>query len=148
MGRMYTAVASSTQAVAGDIMEISAPSDAIVILHSVQVSMSDSETDDSTEIDISRWATSGSGGSTITASPMELSDTAFAGAVEAFNITDASSTQTRLYSEGISMLAGFQKIWTPEMRPIIPPSGILVVKFTADITSITMKVTVEFEEIG
>ena len=148
MGRMYTAVASSTQAVAGDIMEIAAPSDAIVVLHSVQVSMSDSETDDSTEIDISRWATSGSGGSTPTASPMELSDAAFAGAVEAFNTTDASSTQTKLYSEGISMLAGFQKIWTPEMRPIIPPSGIVVVKFTADITSITMKVTVEFEEIG
>ena len=50
--------------------------------------------------------------------------------------------------EGISMLAGFNKIWTPEMRPIIPISGRIVVKTIAAVSSVTIVYTVEFEEIG
>ena len=53
-----------------------------------------------------------------------------------------------LYSEGISLLAGFQKIWTPDMRPIIPPSGRIVVKTITAVASVTINYVVEFEEIG
>ena len=57
MGRMYTATGSlATWTAAGDIVEINAPADGIVVIHSVQVTQSTSETDDSTEIRISRFS--------------------------------------------------------------------------------------------
>ncbi len=149
MGRMYTVTGQiATWTAAGDIVEINAPATEIVILHSVQVTQSTSEVDDSTEIRISRFATSGSGGATPTANPMEVGDPAFGGTIEEANTTDASGTETELYSEGISLLAGFQKIWTPEMRPVIPPSGRIVVKTIVAVASITLNYVIEFEEVG
>ena len=147
MGRIYSAVASAVQTTAGDILSIEAPATGIIILHSISVSQSTSESDDSTEIDISRWATAGSGGGAVTPSPVQVGHAASGATVRSFDTTDASSTQTRLLSEGISLLAGFQKIWTPSARPVIPPSGRIVVSFTLDISSVTLKVTAEFEEI-
>jgi len=146
---MYTATGSlATWTAAGDIVEINAPADGIVIIHSVQVTQSTSETDDSTEIRISRFVTSGTGGATPTANPMEVGSPAFGGTIEEGSTVDASGTEAELYSEGISLLAGFQKIWTPDMRPIIPPSGRIVVKTIVAVTSVTINYVVEFEEIG
>jgi len=147
MGRMYSARASSAQATAGDIISVEAPATGMAILHSVVVSQASSEVDDSTEIRISRFATVGSGGSVITASPVQVGHAASGVVVRAFDTVDASGTETELYSEGISLLAGFQKIWTPQARPLIPPSGRIVVKFIGDITSVTMHVAVEYEEL-
>ena len=146
---MYTATGSlATWTAAGDIVEINAPADGIVVIHSVQVTQSTSETDDSTEIRISRFSVSGTGGATPTANPMEVGTAAFGGTIEEGSTADASGTEAELYSEGISLLAGFQKIWTPDMRPIIPPSGRIVVKTITAVASVTINYVVEFEEIG
>lgn len=147
MGRIYTAVASSTQAVAGDIIELAAPSTSSLKLREVTVTQSDSETDDSTEIKISRFTTSGSGGGTPTPAPANQGDAASAATVESFNTTDATTGEVELWREGISTLAGFHKIYQPDSRPSIPPSGLIVVKFVGDITSTTLIVSIEFEEI-
>lgn len=147
MGRMYSVVATSTQSVAGDILSIEAPATGMCVLHSITVTQSTSETDDSTLIDISRWATVGSGGAAITPAPMLVGSAASAIVVRAFDTVDASGAQTKLLLEGISLLAGFSKIWTPEARPNIPPSGRIVTKFIGDVTAVTMVVTAEFEEL-
>ena len=69
MGRIYTAVASSTQATAGDIIQLQCPSDAMARLREVTITQPSSETDDSTEIRISRFATVGTGGVGLTPNP-------------------------------------------------------------------------------
>jgi hypothetical protein len=147
MGRIYTVVASSTQAVAGDILELVAPATGMFKLREVTVTQSNSETDDSTEIKISRRVTSGSGGGTPTPEPVNAGHAASAVVAETFNTTDASGTENILLREGISTLAGFHKIWMPDSRPAIPPSGRVVVSFVGDVTSTTMIVFAEFEEI-
>jgi len=146
MGRIYYAYGSSTQSTAGDILAITAPSTGMVCLHEVAIANSNTETDDSTEINISRWATAGSGGTAVTPSPAMVGTAASGVTCRVFDTTDASSTQTVLWREGISILAGWHKIWTPETRIWVPPSGNLVVKFVGDITSCTMTVSAIFEE--
>ena len=147
MGRIYTAVASSSQAVAGDIIQLECPATSMAKLRQVTVTQSDSETDDSTEIRISRFAAVGSGGPVITPAPANPGDAASGIIVRAFDTTDASGAETELWREGISMLAGFEKIYMPAARPAIAPSARIVVKFIGDITSVTMIVAIEFEEI-
>ena len=149
MGRMYTASGDiAAFATAGDIIEINASSNEVVKLYSVEVSQSTTEVDDSTEIRISRFATSGTGGGTPVASPSEVGDAAFGGTLEEASTVDASGTETILISRGISLLAGFSKIWLPEIRPVISPSARIVVKTIGDITSVTLHWELEFEEIG
>lgn len=146
MGRIYTAVASSTQAVAGDIIQLQCPATSFAKLREVLVTQSNSEVDDSTEIRISRFATVGSGGSVITPKPANPGDAASGIIVRAFDTVNASGAEDELWREGISTLAGFHKIYQPDSRPGIAPSARIVVKFIGDITSITMIVSIEFEE--
>jgi len=148
-GRAYTAVGQvASWTLAGDIVAIECASDAYVVLHSVLVTQSTTETDDSTEIMISRFATVGSGGSTPTANPMDTLDNAFGGVIREADTTDASGAETEIYGEGVSLLAGFHKVWTPEMRPTIPPSGRLVVSTNSTVSSVTLVYTLEFVEFG
>lgn len=147
MGRIYYAYGSSTQSTAGDILAITAPSTGMVCLHEVSVANSSTETDDSTEIRISRFATAGSGGTNLSGgTPAQVGHATGGATVRVFDTTDASSTETILWREGISILAGWHKVWTPETRIWVPPSGNLVVKFVGDITSCTMTVSAIFEE--
>ena len=147
MGRIYYAYGSSTQSTAGDILALTAPSTGMLCLHEVAIANSSTETDDSTEIRVSRFATAGSGGTSVTASPALVGTAASGATCRVFDTTDASSTETVLWREGISILAGWHKIWTPETRIWVPPSGNLVVKFVGDITSCTMTVSAIFEEL-
>ena len=147
MGRIYTAVASSTQAVAGDIIQLQCPATSMARLREVSVTQPGTEVDDSTEIRISRFATVGSGGNAITPKPANPGDAASGIIVRAFDTTDASGAEDELWREGISILAGFHKIYQPDSRPAIAPSARIVVKFIGDITSMTLIVSIEFEEI-
>jgi len=133
---------------AGDIVEIAAPTDAIVKIHTVHVSNADTEVDDSTEIKVSKRATSGTGGATPTAAKVETGSRAFGGTVEEASTVDASSTETFVWSEGMSTLAGFTKIWTPELRPVLSPSEIIVLNMVDSITAQAIVYVIEFEEIG
>ena len=150
MGRIYTAVDTGTLfgTAAGDILQIVAGSGQAIKLHSFSLTCQ-TELDDSTVITLSRFATIGSGGSTITAHGVDPGDAGDSATIQARNTTDASSTETRIWAEGMSVIAGIQKIWTPETRPIIDPSGNLVFSMIVALTTdVTFTTFLEFEELG
>jgi len=149
MGRFYTAsdkIASFSTA--GDIAQIVAPTDATLRIYSVEISQSTTEVDDSTEIRISRFVTDGLGGGSITANPVEKGYAAFGGTILEANSTAATGTETNHLNRGISMLAGFSKIWLPEFRPSVSPGDNFVVKTVGNITAVTLNWEIEFEAIG
>ena len=76
MGRIYTATSDIATFTSGDIVEIIAPSDAVVLIHSFSIG-AQTETDDSSVVVLARAGTSGSGGGAITANPLEVGMPAF-----------------------------------------------------------------------
>lgn len=152
MGRMYSAsFADVAVTVAQDLFEINAPADSVVIVHGFEISQSTEFGDAADEqliLKITRASTSGSGGSTPTAAPMEVGDVAFGGTVEANNTTQGTEG-TLLHAASFNIRAGYVQWWTPETRPVISPSGRLTIELhAAPADSTTMDGTVYFEEVG
>lgn len=152
MGRMYTVTFEKVAVTAiQDLFEIVAPSDAVVVLHNAQVSQDSDEGDTEAEqlnILIHRGSTSGSGGSTVTPAPLEVGDAAFGGTCEANNTTQGTEG-TQVWSESFNIQVGWHFIPTPETRPVISPSGRLIIELQdAPADSLTMSGSVTFEEIG
>jgi hypothetical protein len=155
MGRIYTAQFTDVAVSAiQDLFEIVAPADAIVVIHDLHLSQKSDVGDAAEEILniqlTSGHTTSGSGGSAPTAIPVELGDAAFGGTVEANNTTQAvSGTIVTHYSWDWNIRGPFDKIWTPETRPILSPSRRACVELpAAPADAITMSGTITFEEIG
>lgn len=152
MGRMYNvsaAVAGVTAAI--DLLRISAPSDAIVVVHKVTVTQETEFGDAASEqmdIQFHRGSTDGSGGSAATVAPLEVGDAVFGGTAVAGNTTQ-STEGTILLREAAPVQAGFYWAATPEERIVLSPSGRLVVELpTAPDDSIDFRVTATIEEIG
>ena len=150
MSRMYVAsgdVSSGTAVL--DIWQLTAPAAKVVVLHRLSLTQSDTETDEAFAIALSRATTPGAtGGTAITAQQIDPGDTAVAATVhEAY--TTPAGTKTVLYNWGVSALAGFEHIWTPEERPILGGSDIAVLEITSALTAaVTLEWSVTFEEIG
>ena len=152
VGRMYTvsnSVAGVTTAI--DLLRISAPSDAVVVVHKVIVSQETEFGDAASEqmdIQFHRGSTDGSGGATPTARPLEVGDAAFGGTTATGN--DTQSTEgVILHVEAANVMAGFVWAATPEERIVLSPSGRLIVELpTAPDDSIDFRVFAAFEEIG
>ena len=148
MGRIYSAIfASITATQDQDLFAIQAPSDAVVKIHSVNISQDESETSLQVPFQIHRTSAFGSGGSTPTPSPFNVGDPAFGGTVHA-NDTTVATPGAILYRMGENVLAGFQWVPTPECQIVIPPSGIVCVSFMVEIASHELSGTIVFEEIG
>lgn len=152
MGRMYSAsFAAVAVTVAQDLFEIVAPADSSVIIHGVSISQDTEYGDAQSEqlrVKVHRASTSGSGGSTPTASPLSVGDAAFGGTVESNNTTQGTEG-TILHVEAFNVMAGLIIWLPPECRWVISPSGRLVIELeTAPADSTTMSGTVYFEEIG
>lgn len=152
MGRMYSATFEEVAVTAvQDLFEINAPADAVVVLHGLIISQSSDAGDSESEqlnVLIHLGSTTGSGGTTPTARPMELGDAAFGGTVEANNTTQ-STEGTFIHAESFNVMAGLQIWWTPETRPVVSPSDRIIIELqTAPADSLTMSGTVYFEEIG
>ena len=152
VGRMYVvsaAVAGVTAAI--DLIRISAPADAVVVVHKVIISQETEFGDAASEqmdIQFHRGSTDGSGGATPTARPLEVGDAAFGGTVATGN-TSQSTEGTFLHHEAANVMAGFVWAATPEERIVLSPSGRLIVELpTAPDDSIDFRVTAYFEEIG
>lgn len=152
MGRMYT-VSNTISGVtaATDLIEINAPSDAVVVVHKIIITQETEFGDAASEqLDVMfhRGSTSGTGGATPTASPLEVGDSAFGGTVETGNTTQ-STDGTILHREAFNVMAGMYWSPTPEERIVLSPSGRLIVSLeTAPDDSIDFRVTAYFEEIG
>jgi hypothetical protein len=152
MGRMYSANFEEVAVTAvQDLFELIAPADSAVVIHAVHISQSSDAGDSASEqlhILMHRGTATGSGGSSVTPSPLNVGDAAFGGTVEANNTTQ-SVEGTLLHSEAFNVMAGLAVIWTPETRPVISPSGLFIVELqTEPADSLTMSGTMYFEEIG
>lgn len=159
MGRMYvgefTGVAKTA---AGDMIELIAPSDAVLVIHEVKVTQSTEAGDaQSEQLDVvfkraSGTYTSGSGGSTATPRPMNFGDAAFGGTLETNNSTPASAgtgVLNTLFTMAENVHNGWHYLPTPEARVVISPSQALVVALgTSPADSVTFNLYVVFEEIG
>lgn len=152
MGRVYTVSAvAAGHTTAGDIMEIIAPSDAVVVLHSAFFGQTSDAGDAEAEmlrVQIMRATTGGSGGGTPTARPHELGDAAFGGTTESFNTTDATGL-TVIVDQAFNVQSGFFYEPTPEERIMISPSASLVLFLQlAPGDALDVLVSMTFEEIG
>lgn len=149
MGRMYSAVFEEVAVtVVQDLFEIVAPADAVVIVHSFEISQSSDTDSEQLNLLFHRGSTSGSGGSTPTARPLEVGTAAFGGTVEANNTTQ-STEGVHLHTASFNVLNGYIWMPTPEARIVLSPSGRLNIELqTAPADSLTMSGVVVFEEIG
>ena len=147
MGAIFKYSDRITSFTEGDIIEIVAPADAVVRLHTVSVSFV-SVTDESVEIRIGKWTAAGTGGTTPTPNKVETGSRLFGGTLRLAATVDASGTETNDWAEGMSTLAGFLRVYTPETRPRLSPSERIVVNIVDSVTSQDLIFTVEFEEVG
>lgn len=154
MGRIYTAQFNGVAVTAAqDLFELVAPSDAILIIHELDISQTSDVGDAAEELLLvtlkSGATTSGSGGSSVTPVPKELGDAAFGGTCEANNTTAAADgTIVTHRATAWNVRAPLSIIWTPETRPVISPSRRWVCSIPAPADSLTMNGTIVFEEIG
>lgn len=158
MGRMYRAAFGSVAVSAQqDLFEVLAPSNAIVIVHRIQLSQS-TEVGDAAEEGLhlqmvrGEGSTSGSGGSTPTVTPIEAGTASAGVAVEANNTTKmtAGGGSLAVLEEHVwNVRVPLDIIYTPEERPIISPSDYFTVELnTTPADSLTMSGTITLEEIG
>lgn len=155
MGRRYTVQFQKVAATAAqDLFEIVAPADAIVAIHDISLSQS-TELGDAAEEQLvlalkSGQTVSGSGGNAPTAVPIELGDAAFGGTTEVNNTTKANTgTIVTHHTWAWNIRGEFQKIFTPETRPILSPSRRATLELVdAPADSVTISGVMTFEEIG
>ena len=158
MSRMYkVSVAPVAFTVAADLLQILAPTDAVVIVHSWEIWQTTELGDAAEEVLTLEEVrgvgavTSGSGGSTPTAQPVEDGETAFGGTTEASNTTRMAAgagTLETIDRHGWNVRIPYQKIYTPEERPVISPGNrwTLSIPAPADSTSIGVKAVIQ--ELG
>lgn len=141
-----------------DFFELTVPTDAIVLIHAVEL-FNLSEIGDAQEEMLSilhrrgtSTTTSGSAGTVVTPLPVETGSSAFGGVIEANNTTKmATGTGTITLHRAESWNVRMPYLWlpTPEMRPILGPG----VRYTVELATtpadvITMSGTLTFEELG
>jgi hypothetical protein len=159
VGRVYTAVISPVAvSVAQDLFEILAPADAVVLVHDWHLFQTSDVGDAAEEIlaiETVRGVgsvTSGSGGTTPTAQPIEDGDPTFGGTVEANNTTRmvvGTGTLETLEELAWNIRVPYDRIYTPETRPVISPGNRWTLALpTAPADAVTLGATVTFEEIG
>lgn len=159
MGRLYTAAFKAVAVTAQqDFFELLAPTDAAVIVHDWELNQN-TEAGDAAEEQLSvvtnrgvGAVTSGSGGTTVTAQPIQDGETGFGGTVQANNttkMTAGSGSLEELEPFNWNVRIPLMKIYTPETRPIISPGNRWTLELeTTPADSITISGKVTFEEVG
>ena len=154
MGRIYTSRFSGVAVTAvQDIFMILTPATRIVQIHEVGLSQL-TEIQDAEEVMLllqmrSGQTASGTGGTTPAMVPQLFGDSACGCTVRANDMTTQATGGTIVikHSEYWNVRIPYQKIWTPETRPIIPPSKRWTFELaTAD--TFTAAGYIVFEEIG
>jgi len=153
-GRFYTILVQEIAvSAAQDLLEITVPSDAAMVLHSAVVTQSSDAGDAESEqinVAIKRGVgiTSGSGGGAVTPAKLSTGDAAAGITAERNNTTQASGgTITVIYDESFNVMAGMQ--YAPEKKPVFSPSEVCLVALdTAPTDALTVSVSVLVEEIG
>jgi hypothetical protein len=156
---IYTAVFGPLDvAVAQDLFEITSPTDAITIIHGVELSQS-TELGDAAEelltISLRRGNTTAGNGTLLAPAttgphPIESGSSAYGGAVRINSATKASAgTPQVLRVDNWNVRMSYLWLPTPEMRPIMGPSVRVAVELVnAPADAIRMSGTLWFEELG
>ena len=159
MGRMYTATFPPIAITAEqDLFEITAPADAVVRIHSIEIGQETDEGDAQAEMLAYRLVrgegtvTGGTGGATVTPTPVSKGDVAFGGVVDRNNTTKmlVGTGALKLLKEStFNAQIGLFIQYAPDERPDISPDD----KFTLELSeapadTITFAGTITFEEIG
>jgi len=159
MGRIYSAIFNGVAVTAQqDFFEVLSAADSVTLVHAIELNQS-TEVGDAQEEMLSVLmvrgvgsVTSGSGGSTATAQPVADGDAAFGGTVEINNTTKmvvGTGTLETLAAWTWNIRMPFEKIFTPELRPVISPGNRLTIELaTTPADSITISGTIWLEEIG
>ena len=156
MGMMYTATMDLTaEAAAVDILELLAPADSVVVIHSVTVTQKTEAGDAEAEMlelvykRITGAPTSGSGGTT-GSSPLEFGSPAAGSVVEMGNDTKLTGgTSAVLIREDFNVQVGHFHRPTPEERIVLSPSQRLVIELVAAAAdALDLHASIIFEEIG
>ena len=160
MGRMYTAVFKAVAVTAQqDLFEILSAADSVTVIHDWTISQSTDVKDAEEEmltLTTNRGVgtvTSGTGGSTATVNQISDGDAAFGGTIEVNNTTKmvvgTGTLETDLEVHNWNVRIPYQKIYTPETRPVISPSNRWTLELeTTPADSITISGTITVEEIG
>lgn len=158
MGRIYTVPLQLTAYTAQiDLFDIAPADDKPVILHAIYLGQTTELADAAEEqlgIQIIRgFATVGSGGSSVTATPVNPSDAAAGATCRTGDTTIAvvgAGATTHIHADTWNIRAPYQLIWTPEMRPQCSQGQTrIVVRLTgAPADSVTIAGTLYFEEQG
>lgn len=155
MGRMYSVSFKGVAVTAQqDLFEILAATGKPIVIHGWQLSQ-ETEVGDAAEemcrIVLNRGVgvTSGSGGSTATPAPRDVSDTASGATVEINNTTKMTGgTITELETINWNVRVPHVMLYPPEMRPRIHPGDRLSMELETTVAdSVTVSGTVWFEEV-
>ncbi len=148
----FSAIAVSA---AQDVFEIVAPADSKIAIREVRLGQYSDAGDAAAEmlsvLIIKGYTTSGSGGASVTAAPVQghtgaLTSTA---TVERNNTTIAADgTAVVMVADAFNVQSGWIYIPAPEERIVVPVSGRLVVRITAPADAVTMNGTLVFEQVG
>lgn len=152
MGRIYTASFSAVAVTAAvDFFELLAPATGMVRLISCRIGQSTEEADAQAEmlnINIVRYATTGSGGGTATPAPMQVGHAASGVTSVETNNTAQGVTPTVLVSDAWNVQIGWVYQPSPEEMILVPPSGLLAIESPdTPADSISFSGTLVFEEL-
>ena len=153
MGRIYTSEFDGVSVTAQqDIFMILTPATDIVVVHEVGFSQL-TEIQDAEEVMLllrmrSGQTSNGSGGTAPAMIPRLLGDSTCGCTVRANDTTIASGgTIVQKHSEYWNVRVPYMKIWTPETRPVLPPSTRWTFEL-ATTDTFTAAGYIVFEEIG
>lgn len=135
MSRMYAVVFEDIAVSAvQDLFELTPADDKPIRLHEVHITDIDGETDEKLQFAVrvlGSAVTSGSGGASVTPTPLhDRGDTAAGFAAERNNTTVAttSGSSYTLHNEGASMLVGLHYVPTEAARPVARQAEAIVVR--------------------
>jgi hypothetical protein len=131
------------------VFEIGAASNTLIEILRIKVTQATSETDDSGNRTGGYYTASGTGTNVATnVEVLDPGDAAFSGTAEDNHSADISTGEIILGREGWSTLAGFEKIFLPEARPVIPGGGFFALNEDGTLTAVTLVYEVTFIEKG
>lgn len=131
------------------VVEIGCVANKVLKIIRIKLGQSTTETDDSTRIEWGIYTASGTGTNIVAnVEPVDPGDAAFSGTAEDNHSADIATGEVIKGREGISLLAGFEKIILPQSRLVIPGSGFFGLQLREAIASVTLVYEIEFEEVG
>ena len=150
IGRLYAmAIGAEAQTAAKTLMEIAAPSDAVVHIERINVGQSSFDTSENSAIKVQRVTTTGTGTAHVPR-PLQVGDPAFGGTCKTNMSAEPTYTADKeLIEQGFNVLSGF--LWTPASDDeviAISPSGLVGIMLDVAVTSMNLHYGCTIRESG